>query len=383
MTIVPCIGTVTLPLPTAPPPAPPPAVRRARRGLTPPAAGEPAIGPADSGTHTSTSKRLPLTSTVVCRRTSGSGSSSSVGRTRRWGRSSESREVELLLDPLGGVGDVDEVVVAQDREIGGDGRRHPFHGELVEGTDRAGDRGRAVAPPHDQLADEVVVVLADLVTVVIAGVEAHAEPVRRGELGDPTRRREELPAGGILGVDADLDGVAPLLGAHLLLAHRQRLARGDPDLPLDQVDPGDRLGDRMLDLEAGVHLEEEELAVLVDELDGAGVVVADRLRRVDRGGAHRVLDPVGQARRGGLLDQLLVAALRRAVAGRDPHDVAVVVADHLDLDVPRPRQVALDVHLVAAEEALRLALGAGHRLGHLGGGVDDLHPPARRRRTRP
>ena len=36
-------------------------------------------GPADSGTHTSTSKRLPLTSTVVCRRTSGSGSVALVG----------------------------------------------------------------------------------------------------------------------------------------------------------------------------------------------------------------------------------------------------------------------------------------------------------------
>ena len=50
----------------------------------------------------------------------------------------------------------------------------------------------------------------------------------------------------------------------------------------------------MLDLQAGVHLEEEEVAVLVDELDGAGVVVADRLGRLDRGLAHRLLDAVGR-----------------------------------------------------------------------------------------
>ena len=104
----------------------------------------------------------------------------------------------------------------------------------------------------------------------------------------------------------------------LVLRHRQRLAAGDADLPLDEVDAGDHLGDRVLDLEAGVHLEEEELAVLVDELDGAGVVVADGLGGLDGGLAHGLLDAVGQSRRGGLLDELLVAALRRAVAGARP-----------------------------------------------------------------
>ena len=78
--------------------------------------------------------------------------------------------------------------------------------------------------------------------------------------------------------------------------------------------------------------------------------------------------------RGSFLDQLLVPALRRAVTGRDPHDVAVLVADQLDLDVAWPGEVALDVHLVAAEEALRFALGAGHGVVDLVGGLDDLHP---------
>jgi hypothetical protein len=42
---------------------------------------------------------------------------------------------------------------------------------------------------------------------------------------------------------------------------RQRLAAGDPHLPVDQVEPGHQLGHRVLDLEAGVHLEEVEAAV--------------------------------------------------------------------------------------------------------------------------
>ena len=54
----------------------------------------------------------------------------------------------------------------------------------------------------------------------------------------------------------------------------------------------------------------------------------------------------------------------------------MLVADDLYLDMTGPRQVALDVHLVAAEERLGLALGTGHRLVDVVGGVHDLHAPA-------
>ena len=39
---------------------------------------------------------------------------------------------------------------------------------------------------------------------------------------------------------------------------RRPCARGDGDLLGDEVDAGDRLGDRMLDLDARVHLQEVE-----------------------------------------------------------------------------------------------------------------------------
>ena len=45
----------------------------------------------------------------------------------------------------------------------------------------------------------------------------------------------------------------------LVLAAGQGLAGGDAELPLDQVLAGDHLGDRVLDLQAGVHLHEEEV----------------------------------------------------------------------------------------------------------------------------
>ena len=42
-----------------------------------------------------------------------------------------------------------------------------------------------------------------------------------------------------------------------VLGERQRLAGGDAELLGHQVDAAHELGDRVLDLQAGVHLEEE------------------------------------------------------------------------------------------------------------------------------
>ena len=73
-----------------------------------------------------------------------------------------------------------------------------------------------------------------------------------------------------LGVDPRLDGVAGQ--PHVLLRERERLARGDAQLLLDEVDAGDELGHRVLDLQAGVHLDEEELVgrgIRHQELDRA------------------------------------------------------------------------------------------------------------------
>ena len=60
----------------------------------------------------------------------------------------------------------------------------------------------------------------------------------------------------VFGIDARLDRRAP--ACDVALREGQALARGDAELPLDEVEPGHRLGDRMLDLQPGVHLEEIE-----------------------------------------------------------------------------------------------------------------------------
>ena len=79
---------------------------------------------------------------------------------------------------------------------------------------------------------------------------------------------------GILRAQPHLDGVAGELD--VLLLEPERLAAGDAQLQLDQIEPGDRLGDGMLDLQPRVHFHEIELAVWVEqEFQRAGALIAE------------------------------------------------------------------------------------------------------------
>src|SRR5258705_12703150 len=101
----------------------------------------------------------------------------------------------------------------------------------------------------------------------------------------------------------------------------------------------------MFDLQPRVQLDEVETAVRAEqELEGAGVAVADRTARTLGCGLHRFARLRRERRRRRLFDQLLVTALDRALALAERQNVAVVVADHLDLDMPRRNERLLDVH---------------------------------------
>ena len=82
---------------------------------------------------------------------------------------------------------------------------------------------------------------------------------------------------------------------------------------------------------------------------------------------------MGQERRGRPLHDLLIAPLHRAVALVEMHQVAVLVAEDLHLDVARAADQLLEIHLVLAEGGLRLAPRGRHRL-------DEAAPRSRRSR---
>ncbi len=177
----------------------------------------------------------------------------------------------------------------------------------------------------------------------------------------------------MLGVDAALDGVAPR--RHVAFRDRQLLPRGYAELLLDDVDPGHRFRDRVLDLQPGVHLDEVERAALVaQELEGPRVPIADRpsgacdLRR--QLPARCLVD----GHRRGLLQELLVSPLDRALPLSEAEHRPAPVDEHLKLDVARRGQVPFQIEPRIPERRLRLALrGAPHGLE---GGRVRRHPHA-------
>ena len=213
----------------------------------------------------------------------------------------------------------------------------------------------AVGVPDDQLGHHRVVHRRDLAALADAGVDADAGPRRLAVAADGARGRREV-ARGVLGVDAALDRVAAQ--DDVVLADRQRLAGRRADALLDDVDPGRHLGHAVLDLDAGVHLQEEVLAVLQQALDRARAAVVDGTGGVRGDLADALAQRLVDRRSGRLLDELLVAALDRAVALAEVDDVAVAVGQDLHLDVARVGQVALEVDRRVGEELLALARGA-------------------------
>ena len=119
----------------------------------------------------------------------------------------------------------------------------------------------------------------------------------------------------------------------------------------------------MLDLQAGVHLEEVEGAVAgQQELYCAGAAIADGARGGDRGRAHAGTKVGVHGGRGRFLDHLLVAPLHRAVALAQVNDVAVRICEDLELDMARIDHGLLQDQLTRAEGALGLAARGADRI---------------------
>ena len=179
----------------------------------------------------------------------------------------------------------------------------------------------------------------------------------------------------VLRVDPALDRVAAQ--PHVLLPDRERLAGRDEHLLPDEIDARHLLGDGVLDLDPGVHLHEVVVAGSREEtLDRPRRAIARGSRGVDRDLPDPLAQSLVHGRRRRLLDQLLVAALNRAVALAEMDHVAVRVREHLHLHMPRILEIALDVDPAVGEVLLALPPGGFERALGLVRRLDQLHPLA-------
>ena len=226
---------------------------------------------------------------------------------------------------------------------------------LIERTTHAGNRALARRVPDEQLRDHRVVAIVDLATLLHARLDADARTTRRS-MAEQLARRWRKAVARILRVDTTLDRMPT--HDDVGLRKRQRLTRRDEDLLAHKIDTRNELGDGMLDLNPRVHLEEKEIAMPIEQaLDGARADVADGLSSRDRHRTHPRPQLLVDGRRWGLLDDLLMPTLQRAIALTEVHRRAVRVGHHLDLDVPRILDVLLDVDRAVAKPGLALALG--------------------------
>ena len=242
------------------------------------------------------------------------------------------------------------------------------------------DRGIAGRRPRDDLGEHGVVVRRYRIALAVTGIDAQpVRLVRRAPGSDAADRWHEILVW-IFRIDPRLDGVAVELD--LILVERQLFAERDAQLPFHEVDARDQLSHGMLDLKAGIHLDEEDVLAVGDELDGAGTSIVHRGSRLARGGAYRLALRGIEGRRRRFLDDLLVPPLQGAFTLEQRQQVAMTVADDLHLDVARVFDEFFDQQAVVAERRLGLAPGACDRRGKLIGRTHDAHatPAATRRR---
>ena len=139
----------------------------------------------------------------------------------------------------------------------------------------------------------------------------------------------------------------------------QGTAVGEEDLAADDVDPRHHFSDGVLDLDARIDL---------DEVEAPGVDVDEEFHRARRAVAHLPADGhggvadllaqvLGEPRAGRNLDDLLMAALHRAIALPEVHEVPVHVAEDLHFDVLGSREVALEEDVGLAEGRRRFPPG--------------------------
>lgn len=291
-------------------------------------------------------RRIGTTVPLICVPDGGDGGSvggavsrCSVVRSRGcgWGR----RTMEQFVEPFGVDFAAEEIGfgenAAEKTGVGFDAG----DGILLESAAETSDGFFAAVAPSDEFAEKGIVVHGDGPAFVDAFIEADA-----GTAGGMAReyssgRREEIVVG-IFGVEADFHSVAAR--SDRLPSERKTMASGDGDLQLDEIETGDLLGDRMLNLEARIDFQKIKIEMGVDEeFDGAGVDIAAGARETDGGVTHFFAEIGRDDKGGGFFDDFLVAALHGTFALAERDDAAVSVREDLNFDVAGLFEIFLEV----------------------------------------
>src|SRR2546421_2079992 len=156
----------------------------------------------------------------------------------------------MVGDEVGRDPALEEIGLLEERPMEGDGGRRSGEHELLERPPSSLDRLLTGGPEDDQLGQQRIEVRRYLLVGADSGIDSHARSAGRSVAPDSARSGEEVPRR-VLGVDPELDRMS----SRAVRLRVEPIAGGDADLLPYQVDSQYGLGDRMFDLEPGVHLE--------------------------------------------------------------------------------------------------------------------------------
>ena len=243
------------------------------------------------------------------------------------------------------------------------------HG-FVQGRLHATDSVLAISTPNQQLGQQGIKAARHFVSRMSVRVAADAKPAREMTLPKSTRTGNKFPR--ILSVQTALDGMTP--PGDVLLIHRQRLALCYTDSKFHEVVAGDEFGDRVLNLNAWVDLEEVEITVgISQEFERRQTLVAHGLRTLAHKGSDFCSFFIGEP--GSFLHQFLMSALNGTKPFAEMNGV-FTVAQNLEFDVLCAFDVLLHEDALVAKRRFCPGLAKLEGALKLVGFLDDLHADA-------
>ena len=139
---------------------------------------------------------------------------------------------------------------------------------------------------------------------------------------------------GIFGIDAALHRMA--IHLQVLLFERKRKPFCNPDLLPHQVHSHHSFRDRVLHLQAGVHLQEIKIELVIhDEFNRSGTFVMGCFGSRYRTSTHLLPDLWGHDWRRSLLYHFLVTTLNGTLSFKEVNRIPVTVGQNLKFDVMR------------------------------------------------
>src|ERR1700704_5132800 len=164
---------------------------------------------------------------------------------------------------------------------------------------------------------------------------------------------------GVLGIDSALDGVP--LKLYIVLGEFEVGAGGHANLCENEVDVRDGFGDGMFDLDARVHFNEVELAILIEKLDGPNAEILQFTHCFRDGFANLAALMGVERRRVRLFPDLLMTALQGTVALAQVDGLALAVTENLNFDVAGAPEIFLKIDGIVAPGGVRLRAGGRKR----------------------